>query len=148
MDEATAFLDPSTEATLQVATSTGAQGPPRRSLIATAWPTVEAADRILVLRKGRRSIESAGQPQPSNYARQWNGLLCCQFGANFRSVRSWSARERWRESLAHSLVLAADQRSGCSARRSESVAAKLAGALRAIGSWPQPSRDRQSCWSL
>jgi ATP-binding cassette subfamily B protein len=52
MDEATAFLDPSTEATLQrdlarlLRTRTAI-------VIAHRLATVEAADRILVLRKGR-----------------------------------------------------------------------------------------------
>ncbi len=52
MDEATAFLDPSTEATLQSDLERLLQG--RTAIvIAHRLATVEAADRILVLRRGR-----------------------------------------------------------------------------------------------
>jgi ATP-binding cassette subfamily B protein len=52
MDEATAFLDPSTEATLQRDLQTILQG--RTAIvIAHRLATVEAADRILVMRRGR-----------------------------------------------------------------------------------------------
>jgi ATP-binding cassette subfamily B protein len=52
MDEATAFLDPSTEATLQRDLERLLRG--RTAIvIAHRLATVEAADRILVLRKGR-----------------------------------------------------------------------------------------------
>jgi ATP-binding cassette subfamily B protein len=52
MDEATAFLDPSTEATLQRDLDRLLQG--RTAIvIAHRLATVEAADRILVLRRGR-----------------------------------------------------------------------------------------------
>ncbi|MEB3264234.1 MAG: ABC transporter ATP-binding protein [Synechococcus sp.] len=52
MDEATAFLDPSTEATLQRDLESLLQG--RTAIvIAHRLATVEAADRILVLRRGR-----------------------------------------------------------------------------------------------
>jgi ATP-binding cassette subfamily B protein len=52
MDEATAFLDPSTEATLQRDLDTLLRG--RTAIvIAHRLATVEAADRILVLRRGR-----------------------------------------------------------------------------------------------
>ncbi|MDM7953788.1 MAG: ABC transporter ATP-binding protein [Cyanobium sp. CZS 25K] len=52
MDEATAFLDPSTEATLQRDLDTLLSG--RTAIvIAHRLATVEAADRILVLRRGR-----------------------------------------------------------------------------------------------
>ena len=52
MDEATAFLDPSTEATLQRDLDRLLE---RRTavVIAHRLATVEAADRILVLRRGR-----------------------------------------------------------------------------------------------
>ncbi|MFZ9850469.1 MAG: ABC transporter ATP-binding protein, partial [Vulcanococcus sp.] len=52
MDEATAFLDPSTEATLQRDLDRLLQ---QRTAIVIAHrlATVEAADRILVLRRGR-----------------------------------------------------------------------------------------------
>jgi ATP-binding cassette subfamily B multidrug efflux pump len=52
MDEATAFLDPSTEATLQADLDQLLQS--RTAIvIAHRLATVEAADRILVLRHGR-----------------------------------------------------------------------------------------------
>jgi ATP-binding cassette subfamily B protein len=56
MDEATAFLDPSTEATLQRDLDRLLQG--RTAIvIAHRLATVEAADRILVLRRGRLEEE-------------------------------------------------------------------------------------------
>jgi ATP-binding cassette subfamily B multidrug efflux pump len=66
MDEATAFLDPSTEATLQRDLESLLQG--RTAIvIAHRLATVEAADRILVLRRGRlieqgthRELRAAG----------------------------------------------------------------------------------------
>ena len=66
MDEATAFLDPSTEATLQRDLDRLLQG--RTAIvIAHRLATVEAADRILVLRRGRlveegnhRELRAAG----------------------------------------------------------------------------------------
>jgi ATP-binding cassette subfamily B multidrug efflux pump len=61
MDEATAFLDPSTEATLQRDLDHLLQG--RTAIvIAHRLATVEAADRILVLRKGRL-VESGDHRQ-------------------------------------------------------------------------------------
>jgi len=66
MDEATAFLDPSTEATLQSDLEALLQ---HRTAIVIAHrlATVEASDRILVLRRGRlveqgshRSLRAAG----------------------------------------------------------------------------------------
>ena len=52
MDEATAFLDPSTEATLQADLERLLQG--RTAIvIAHRLATVEAADRILVLKRGK-----------------------------------------------------------------------------------------------
>ena len=66
MDEATAFLDPSTEATLQADLERLLQG--RTAIvIAHRLATVEAADRILVLKRGKlveqgthRQLRSAG----------------------------------------------------------------------------------------
>jgi len=66
MDEATAFLDPSTEATLQRDLQSLLQG--RTAIvIAHRLATVEASDRILVLRRGRlveqgthRQLRAAG----------------------------------------------------------------------------------------
>ena len=66
MDEATAFLDPSTEATLQRDLESLLDG--RTAIvIAHRLPTVEASDRILVLRRGRlveqgthRELRAAG----------------------------------------------------------------------------------------
>jgi ATP-binding cassette subfamily B protein len=66
MDEATAFLDPSTEATLQRDLTSLLRG--RTAIvIAHRLATVEAADRILVLRQGRlieegthRTLRAAG----------------------------------------------------------------------------------------
>ena len=58
MDEATAFLDPSTEATLQRDLDRLLQG--RTAIvIAHRLATVEAADRILVLRRGRLEEEGS-----------------------------------------------------------------------------------------
>jgi ATP-binding cassette, subfamily B, multidrug efflux pump len=66
MDEATAFLDPSTEATLQRDLERLLQGR-TAVVIAHRLATVEAADRILVLRRGRlieqgthRQLRAAG----------------------------------------------------------------------------------------
>ena len=60
MDEATAFLDPSTEATLQRDLDTLLQG--RTAIvIAHRLATVEAADRILVLQRGRLIEEGSHQ---------------------------------------------------------------------------------------
>jgi ATP-binding cassette subfamily B protein len=66
MDEATAFMDPSTEATLQHDLERLLKG--RTAIvIAHRLATVEAADRILVLRRGRlveqgshRQLRAAG----------------------------------------------------------------------------------------
>ena len=66
MDEATAFMDPSTEATLQRDLETLLSG--RTAIvIAHRLATIEAADRILVLRRGRvieegnhRELRAAG----------------------------------------------------------------------------------------
>jgi ATP-binding cassette subfamily B protein len=60
MDEATAFLDPSTEATLQADLEKLLKG--RTAIvIAHRLATVEAADRILVLRRGRLIEEGTHQ---------------------------------------------------------------------------------------
>jgi ATP-binding cassette, subfamily B, multidrug efflux pump len=66
MDEATAFLDPSTEATLQRDLDRLLHGR-TAVVIAHRLATVEAADRILVLRRGRlieqgshRELRAAG----------------------------------------------------------------------------------------
>lgn len=70
MDEATAFMDPSTEATLQRDLGVLLQGR-TAVVIAHRLATVEAADRILVLQKGRlveqgnhRELRAAGGFMP------------------------------------------------------------------------------------
>ena len=102
MDEATAFMDPSTEATLQRDLDRLLN---RRTavVIAHRLATVEAADRILVLRRGSL-IE-----QGTHLQLRASGGLYAEL-ADLRHISKWGRHRYWNVFLRH-------QRCGFRSRR-------------------------------